>query len=108
MTIIPVAPAIAPRSQYDPRAMPNHPNRSKKQDNPAASPTPEEILAARESSGLSQSRAAELVFATLRSWQGWEAGERNMHPGLWLLFRLRLLAIAGDQEAEAVLGRLLK
>ncbi|WP_288076578.1 helix-turn-helix domain-containing protein [Pseudomonas sp.] len=54
-----------------------------------SSPLPEEIRAAREASGLSQTAAAELVHSKLRTWQQWEAGDRKMHPGLWELFRLK-------------------
>lgn len=51
---------------------------------------PEEIRAAREEAGLSQTAAAELVHSKLRTWQQWEAGDRKMHPGLWELFRLKI------------------
>jgi DNA (cytosine-5)-methyltransferase 1 len=67
----------------------NHPNRSRR-GNPAANPTPEEIRAAREAAGLSQSASASLVFVNLRSWQKWEGGERAMHPAFWMLFKLRV------------------
>ena len=65
-----------------------HPNRSAGQ--PARNPTPAEIRALRESAGLTQTGAAELVHGTMRAWQDWEAGARRMHPGLWALFRLRI------------------
>ena len=64
--------------------MTNHPNRSR--GNSARNPTPEEIQARRISLGLTQSQAAALIHATERAWQGWEQGERRMHPGLWELF----------------------
>ena len=64
--------------------MPNHPNRSR--SNPARNPTPEQIRAARDAAGLSQADAASLIYSTERTWQGWEQGERRMHPGLWELF----------------------
>lgn len=58
-------------------------------------PTPEEVRAAREAAGLTQTEAARLVHGTLRAWQGWEAPEgtpaaRRMHPGLWELFLIRI------------------
>lgn len=56
---------------------------------PAGTPTPEQISAARHRSGLTQAEAAELVKASYRTWQDWEAGKTSMHPGLWLLFKLR-------------------
>lgn len=55
-----------------------------------ANPAPEKIREARESSGLSQTAAAELVHSGLRTWQQWEAGDRKMHPGLWELFCLKV------------------
>src|SRR5690349_16892744 len=76
--------------------MVNHPNRSKKNPTDARSPAPAEIIAAREQHGLTQTRAAELIYGTLRAWQNWEAGERPMHPALWDLWRDRA-AIAHPQ-----------
>jgi DNA-binding transcriptional regulator YiaG len=66
---------------------------------PGDAPTPETIKAARASFGLSQTQAAALVSATLRTWQGWEAGRsmqgaRQMSPSQWALFRLRAAAVA--------------
>lgn len=66
--------------------MSNHPNRGR--SNAAANPAPEAIRAAREAAGLTQTKAAELVMGTLRTWQDWEGGARRMHPGLWMLFLL--------------------
>jgi len=71
-------------------AMLNHPNRSRRADNPAANPTPDQIRAAREAAGLTQSQAAALVCSTLPRWQEWEYGKHRMHPGLWRLFRATL------------------
>lgn len=56
-------------------------------------PAPDEIRAAREAAELSQTAAAQLVCSALRTWQQWEAGDRRMHPGLWELFRLKVLAV---------------
>lgn len=52
-------------------------------------PDAEQIKAARCQAGLSQTQAADLVHAKLRTWQQWEAGDRAMHPGLWELFQLK-------------------
>lgn len=52
-------------------------------------PYPEEIIAAREAAGLTQTGAAALVHSKLRTWQQWEAGDREMHPGLWELFQIK-------------------
>lgn len=53
-------------------------------------PASDEIRAGREAAGLTQSAAAALVHANLRSWQKWEAGERAMHPAFWELFLIKL------------------
>lgn len=71
--------------------MSNHPNRSRA-GSPARNPTPEEVRAAREAAGLSQTSAADLLHTTCRTWQQWEAGDRRMHPAFWELFRLKTIA----------------
>lgn len=71
----------------------NHPNRSKRQDNPAANPDPAEIRTAREAANLSQTEAAELIYCTMRGWQQWESGERRMHPAMWELWRIKVKAL---------------
>lgn len=53
-------------------------------------PTPEEIKAARKAAGLSQTDAGVLVHSALRSWQQWEAGDREMHPAFWELFQMKV------------------
>ena len=68
--------------------MPNHPNRGR--SNPSANPAPKEITEARLKAGLTQTEAGELVHASLRTWQQWEAGDRRMHPAFWELFRFKL------------------
>lgn len=52
-------------------------------------PTPEQIRAARESAGLTQTEAARLIYSTLRTWQDWEAGKAKMSPAFFELFRLK-------------------
>lgn len=69
--------------------MSNHPNRSRRAPSAARNPTPDEVRAAREAAGLSQTAAAELIHCTLRGWQEWEAGNRRMHPAFWELFLLK-------------------
>lgn len=49
-------------------------------------PTPLEIRAARKAAGLTQTQAAKMVDAGLRTWQQWEAGDRKMQLGLWKYF----------------------
>lgn len=67
--------------------MANHPNRGSR--GAASNPKPEEILAARNAAGLTQTQAADLVHSTCRRWQEWEAGDYRMHPGLFELFQLK-------------------
>lgn len=52
-------------------------------------PHPSTIKAAREAAKLSQTAAAALVGAKLRTWQHWEAGDRKMKPAAWELFQLK-------------------
>jgi putative transcriptional regulator len=67
--------------------MTNHPNRKK---SAGGNPTPEQIRAARESAGLTQTEAASLIHGSMRAWQEYEAGNRRLHPGLWELFRMKV------------------
>jgi putative transcriptional regulator len=53
------------------------------------SPTPTAIREARVIAGLTQTKAAQAVQASLRAWQQWEAGDRTMPPGLFELFMLK-------------------
>lgn len=75
--------------------MSNHPNRSRVKT-PASNPTPGEILAARTNIGLTQAQAADLIYAAVRTWQQWEAGDRRMHPGLWELFLIKTKDTQGE------------
>jgi hypothetical protein len=61
-------------------------------------PKPAVIRQLRESFGLSQTQAAELVYSTLRSWQNWEGGQVGMHPAIWAWFRHRV--DSGDAPAS--------
>lgn len=73
--------------------MPNHPNRSKRSPAPGSNPKPSQIRAEREAAGLTQTQAAEKVYATLRTWQDWEAEgdtNRRMHPAIWELWLLKV------------------
>lgn len=63
------------------------PNSTRRRTGRAAPhPAPEDIRRARHQAGLTQAQAAALIFATKRAWEGWEQGERRMHPGLWRYF----------------------
>ena len=64
------------------------PNRGPK--GPQSNPTPAEVRAARELTGLTQTAAASLVYSTCRAWQKWESGEARMHPAMFELFALKM------------------
>jgi DNA-binding transcriptional regulator YiaG len=73
-----------------------HPNRGHgRESSPAANPTPAQIRATREAADLTQSQAAELIYATLRTWQNWEQESgpeaRRMPAAAFELFELKAL-----------------
>lgn len=61
-------------------------------------PSPDAIRQARAVAGHSQSEAARVAYATLRSWQAWEAGERRMPRAMYVLYLLR----TGQTTLEAL------
>lgn len=56
---------------------------------PGTSPTAAAIRAARKRATLTQEEAGALVYVSRRTWQDWELGVAQMHPGLWELFRIK-------------------
>ena len=50
-------------------------------------PTPKEIRNAREEVGLTQTEAGERVWMSLRAWQDWEGGKREMLPIVFWAFK---------------------
>jgi putative transcriptional regulator len=56
---------------------------------PAVIPPPATVRAVRLWLGLTQTDAAESILATLRAWQRYEAGERQMTPLIWESFLVR-------------------
>jgi putative transcriptional regulator len=52
-------------------------------------PSPTEVRDARIRAGLTQSQAAALVGVSLRSWQYWEEGGRQMQSSKWELFLIK-------------------
>jgi DNA (cytosine-5)-methyltransferase 1 len=50
-------------------------------------PKPAAITAARKAAGLTQTEAGALIYKTLRAWQAWEGGERDMDPAFWELWQ---------------------
>lgn len=63
-------------------------------------PTPKDIRRARECAGLTQTAAARLIYSTLRTWQGWELGERRMHPAFFELFTTKTTQPTNQTEAS--------
>lgn len=61
-------------------------------------PQAETIRQARKAAGLTQENAAQVIGATRRAWQEWEAGRRNMPWAKWELFLRKLQA--GEISAE--------
>lgn len=53
------------------------------------SPAPAEIRAARELAQLTQDAAAARIYSKRRTWENWEGGIADMHPGLFELFLLK-------------------
>lgn len=66
----------------------------------ATPPEPDDIRAARTAAGLTQTEAGDVVHASLRTWQQWEAGDRKMHPGLFELFKLKTGREKRKQQAS--------
>ncbi|HEX8883153.1 MAG TPA: hypothetical protein VF797_01535 [Noviherbaspirillum sp.] len=60
------------------------------------SPTAQEVRDLRAQANLTQTEAAAMVGASLRTWQQWEATDGKMHPGLWDLFQMRVGGLTGN------------
>jgi putative transcriptional regulator len=55
----------------------------------ATTPPPEAIRAARVAAGLTQRAAADIIHASVRGWEDWEAGRRRMHAAFFELFIIK-------------------
>ncbi len=62
-----------------------------------------ELRRLREANGLSQTKAAELVYSTLRTWQNWESDQVGMHPAIYAWFRHRIET--GEEGPSAAKAR---
>lgn len=51
--------------------------------------TPAQVRAAREEIGHTQTEAAALVYRTMRAWQDWESGARNIDPAAFELYLIK-------------------
>lgn len=67
-------------------------------------PTAEDVVAARKSLGLTQSRAGAVICSSLRAWQQWENGKRNMPPNTWRLFQLETAHLPRLVDPASKLG----
>ncbi|MFD1261717.1 hypothetical protein [Entomomonas asaccharolytica] len=67
--------------------MANHQNRNRDKK---YSPTPEEIIAFRESVGLTSQQASDLVYISLNTWMKWETGTGKMSLATWELLQLKV------------------
>lgn len=59
-------------------------------------PSKEAIKKARMAAGITQKQAAELIYFSLRTWQEWEGGFRDMHESAWELFCIKLERLAKE------------
>lgn len=66
-----------------PPTVANHPNRSRASPGSASNPPPPIIRQARESLGLTESAAAQVIYSTAKTWTDWETGVKRMHPQIW-------------------------
>jgi transcriptional regulator with XRE-family HTH domain len=60
-------------------------------------PTAQQVRDLRLQGSLTQEEAAAVVFMSRSGWQKVESGQRNLHPGLWLLFKI-LTGLREDHE----------
>lgn len=65
-----------------------HANRSKRGDNPARNPGPDEVRAKREARGWTIAEAAKVAYLTGQFWEDVEAGKKRMHPATWQYWQL--------------------
>ena len=79
--------------------MTNHPNRGRRVG--GSRPDPGEVRAAREVAGDTQTEAAETIYATVRTWQNWESGIRQMPAAALELYRLKKGQITLDEAIRA-------
>lgn len=53
-------------------------------------PAPAKIISARQSAGLTQQQAGQLVHTDGRTWRRWEAGDRGINLAAWELFLIKI------------------
>lgn len=65
------------------------------------SPNKDQIRTARKNAGLTQTQASALIHCSLRTWQQWEAGDREMHPAFWELFLMKSASLTHQRKGGA-------
>ena len=70
-----------------------------------AQPTPDQIKAARQKAGMTQTQAADVIYKKVLAWQRYESGDRAMDYALYELFLLKTsqIDIAQSRETRAEL-----
>ena len=58
-----------------------------------ATPTPDQIKAARQQAGQTQAQAAAMLYCDGRAWRRWEAGERAMDSAYWELYQIKTIGL---------------
>lgn len=66
------------------------------------SPSPDDVRQARKNTELTQEQAAQVIGATRRAWQEWEAGRRNMPGAKWELFQLKTQRSVAMYKCELI------
>ena len=74
---------------------------------PKTNPTPEQVRAARDKSGLTQREASLIVFGadSPRGFQNWETGARQAPLGQWVLFLLMTGQATLEDAQDAAIKR---
>lgn len=71
----------------------NHPNRGGNRfNNSAANPTPKQVRALLDSSGLTQAEFGALAYKSSRTVEDWLSGERRMPPDTFELLAVKIKA----------------
>lgn len=65
-------------------------------------PSPADIRSARLSLGLTQAQAGQVIGASRRAWQEWEAGRRNMPNAKWELFQIKTKGECNMYKCELI------
>jgi DNA-binding XRE family transcriptional regulator len=52
-------------------------------------PTAQQVKQARKEAGLTQKQAADKIMVSKRSWQYYEAGQREMSAAVWELYKIK-------------------